>query len=318
MRVKIGPIIIGAVACLVLSSNVYAANKTHITDTLGAGNSKMDIGFGINGGTGKSSILFSGSSTTLNIDSKVSGYTLSAGYSLGITDRLDVSVSAPLFVKQKSTTELPSNTTTSVKTEGQGDVTLSAQYLVLEKQQDKISWLVRGVISPSTAPADEGVAEVTVNGTVTLQGKTAKPGRGYTRTGFATALAIPTSIGDAVFAASYDGGGERTSSGITRKYGDTKAFNLYLESMINERTTLTPCIGYSMFGAGTYGAQNVPSNSSYSLGIGLTHDVSKAFSIQANTIYSIQKETTYTNIYGSKITTSGNSYGLSLSTLFFF
>jgi hypothetical protein len=195
---------------------------------------------------------------------------------------------------------------------------LRAQYLLLDKQQDKVSWIVLGHYSPSTASSEDGTSEVSINGSVVTPGKTGKPGRGYAETGLATALAIPTGVGDVVLTASFTSGGEKTSAGVKDKYGDTKAFGLYLESMIGERTTLTPFVGYSMAGADTFGTQTTTSTNYYTLGVGLTHDVSKAFSIKVDTSYLILNDTSYTDNSGMKITYSSKSYGLRLSTLFFF
>lgn len=311
----------GIILGLALTSNVYAANKTHITDMLGAGNSKTEISLGINEGRYKTNYLYLSSSTTADIDTKSSGYSLNLSYSLGITDRFDMAISAPLLTKTKSTAEYtsPPNTTAYATTEGQGDVSLQAQYLILDKQQDQVSWTVAGIISPSTAPSDDGSSEIVTNGIVTSPGQTAKAGRGYTQTGVATALDIPTSIGDVVLTASYYSGGEKNSAGNKTTVGNNKTFGVYLERMINEETTLTPYIGYSMNQDGSYNNQTTPGNSLYGLGFNVTHDLSKAFSVIAGAYYYRLKNYSYITSAGTiKVDGSGNSYSLFLSTLFFF
>jgi hypothetical protein len=320
-NMKASIVIVGVIAGFTLTGNVYAANKTHITDALGAGNSKIDISFGINGGSGKTSILSSGSTTPLHYDSKTTGQSVSVDYSLGITDHLDISISVPLIQNWKSTSEYVyggSQYKSTSKTEGQGDLALSAQYLILNKQQNQVDWIVLGLYSPSTASSEDSTSEQSINGSVISPGETGKPGRGYATTGLATALAIPSNVGDVVLTASYTSGGEKTSAGVKDKYGNTKTFGLTLESMINERTTLAPFVGYTLSGGDSFGTQNYPSSSFYSLGAYLTHDVSKTFSIKAGAYYLVTKETSYTTNYGDKITSSWNNYGLSLSTLFFF
>ncbi|MDO8990524.1 MAG: hypothetical protein Q7U91_12925 [Sideroxyarcus sp.] len=312
---KVNKVFIGVIAGFTLISNVYAANKTHLTDTLGAGNNKVDISFGVSGGSGTSSILSSGSTTSY--DSKMTGHSLSVDYARGITDRLDITISAPLILNSNSTSEYVfggSQYKTTSKTEGQGDLALGAQYLILDKQQNQVDWIVLGLYSPSTASSEDSTSETSINGSVTTPGKTGKPGRGYATTGIATALAIPSSVGDVVLTASYFSGGETTSGGVEYRAGDSKALGLYLESMISENTTLTPFIGYYMFGSYSYGTQDYSSTSAYSLGISLTHDVSKAFSIKVDTGYMRMPETSYTDDF----TYSYKSYSLMLSTLFFF
>ncbi len=167
-------ILLGAIVGFALANNVYAANKTHVTDTLGSGNSRVDISYAFVSASLPGTYVFAGGSS-FSMDSKISTSRLTAAYYLGVTERLDVGIFLPFSENSKYTQDYTigaNKYNETSKEEGQGDVVFGARYLLLDKQQDKISWNVLGSISPSTAPSDPSSSEVVTNGTVTQAGKT--------------------------------------------------------------------------------------------------------------------------------------------------
>ena len=128
-------ILLGAIASFALVNNVYAANNTHVTDTLGAGNSRMDISYGIASGNLPGTYVFAGG-PSISDDLKVSTSRFAAAFYLGVTDRLDVGIFLPLIENTKITETLTGfgmTETLTYKNEGQGDMVIGARYLILDK-----------------------------------------------------------------------------------------------------------------------------------------------------------------------------------------
>ena len=150
---KIVRILLGAIASFALANNIYAANKTHVTDTFGAGNGRVDISYDFGSGSLPGTLAFAGG-PSIPADSKVSGSSLAAafyygvtdrldvGISLqvqqyylplnGVTDRLDVGISLPFIDNTKVTftlTDFVDTETLTTKNEGRGDIVIRARYL---------------------------------------------------------------------------------------------------------------------------------------------------------------------------------------------
>lgn len=318
---KIVRILLGVIAGFALANNVNAANKTHVTDTLGAGNSRVDISYDFGSGSLPGTYVFAGG-PSFSIDYKVSTTRLSAAYYLGVTDRLDVGIFLPLSENSKYTQNYTIGANIYSKTskdEGQGDVAFGAQYLVLDKQQDKVSWNLLGAISPSTAPSDPSTSEVVTNGTVTQAGKTGQSGNGYMTTTIASTISLPIGAVDVFLNAHFDNYGERTRAGVTYKRGSSTSFTVGLENMVGEKITLTPYARLNFDAASSYSSgTNIAANSGYDFGFKVTNDVSKNVSVQAGAEYTVMNDVAVTYVNGDKNNFSGKGYTFNLSAMFFF
>lgn len=313
--------LLGVIAGFALANNVNAANKTHVTDTLGAGNSRVDISYDFGSGSFPGTYVFAGGSS-FPIDYKGTSTRLSAAYYLGVTDRLDIGIFLPFSDNTKQTQDYTigaNKYSETSKDEGQGDVIFGAQYLIFDKNQDKISWNVRGTISPSTAPSDSGTSEIVTNGTVTQAGKTGDSGNDYMTTGLASTISLPTGAGDIFLAADFQNYGERTRAGVTYKRGSSSSFTVGLENMVGESITLTPYANLNFDAASTYSTgTNIAANSGYDFGFKVTNDLSKNVSVQAEAAYTVMNDVAVTYANGDKWSYSGKGYTFSLSAMFFF
>lgn len=320
---KLNRFLLGALASYAMVNNVYAANKTHITDTLGAGNSRMDISYEVVSLNLPGTVVYAGgTSPTLPVDFKASGSRLSAAYLLGVTDRLDVGIFIPFSESLKYTQDYTigaNKYNETSKYEGQGDVIFAAQYQVLDKQQDRASLNLLGAISPSTAPSDQGTTEVVTNGTVTTTGKTGESGNGYKTITVAATLSVPTGAADVFVRAQFDNYGERTKAGVTYKRGSRTSFLVGIENMVNEKITITPYANLDLNSASSYSSgTNIASNNSYDLGIKVTNDLSKNVSVRVGAEYNVVDGQAITYSNGSKFYFSGKGYTFGLTTMFFF
>ncbi|HUX92027.1 MAG TPA: hypothetical protein VMV48_15170 [Gallionellaceae bacterium] len=317
---KISHVIFTTLAILTLTNNANAANKTHVTDSLGAGNSSMEIGYAAAGRTLTGPYVYAaGSSFTYS--SKTTANQLTAAYYLGVTDNLDMGIFLPVSGRSNVTADytIGANKYNSVaKYEGQGDVSIGARYLFLDKQKDSVSWNAVLLITPSTASSDAAVAEVTTNGTVTTAGKTGGYGNGYLTTAIASTVSVPTSVGDIYLSGRYTTYGEKTTAGVALKSGAKMAITFGIEKMIGDKTTVSPYVRLISQAAGYSGTTTFATNTAYDLGLNLTNDISKNVSVNVGAEYNSIGDnlTNYAN--GDKLTLSGSGYALSLSTQIFF
>lgn len=314
-------VLLGVIAGFTLASNVYAANKTHVTDTLGAGNSMVAIVYGFGAASLPGTVVFA-SGSSFSVDGRSSVSHFAVAYHLGVTDRLDVGVFLPFSESSKYTQNYTIGANRyngTSKAEGQGDVVLAVQYLVLDKQQDKVSWSLLGAISPSTASSDEGTSEVVVNGTVVQTGTSGQSGRGSRSAIIDSTISIPTGIGDAFLSADFRNYGESTSTGVTYKRGSHTSFTVGLEKMLGETITLTPYANLNFDAASTYSdGTNFAANSGHDLGLKVTNDLSKNVSVQAGAEYTVMNDVAVTSSNGDKWNFSGKGYTFDFSAMFFF
>ena len=318
---KIDSILLGAIASFVLANNVYAANKTHVTDTLGAGNSRMDISYEFANGNLPGTYVFSGG-PSISDDIKISTSRLAVAYYLGVTNRLDMGIFLPFMENTKVTETLAgsgSTVTLTYKNEGQGDIVIGAQYLILDKTQDRISWNVGGAISPSTAPDDAAIPEDVFNGTVISPGKTGDSGNGYMTTGIASAISLPTGAGDVFLAAKFYNYGERSRTGVTFNRGNSTSFTIGIESMTGETITFTPYAALNFDAASTYSdGTNIAASDGYDLGLRITNDISKSVSVEVEAAYNVINDQSVIYSNGDKLNFSGNGFTFNLSAMLFF
>lgn len=316
---KIVRILLGVIASFALVNNVYAANKTHVTDTFGAGNSRVDISYDFGSGSLPGTFTFAGGSSS-SADSKISASSLATAFHFGVTDRLDVGILLPFIENTKTTATLTNfGTTATDKNEGQGDVVIRARYLILDKNQDEVSWNVQGTISPSTAPDDDAISEVVVNGAVIDPGKTGDSGNGYMTTGIASTLSIPTGTGDVFLAANFYNYGDRTKAGVTQKRGNSTSFTVGIESMAGETITFRPYARLNFDAASTDSdGTHIAASDGYDFGLIVTNDVSNNVSVQVGAEYNVINDVVLTFPTGDKLSASGNGYNFNLSAMFFF
>lgn len=318
---KIVRILLGVIASFALVNNVYAANKTHVTDTLGAGNSRVNVSYDFGGANLPGTVTLA-DGTSISVDGKISASRLAADFYLGVTDRLDVGIFLPFIENTKITqtlTDFGVTETLTYKNEGQGDIVISARYLILNKNQDKVSWNVIGTISPSTAPDNDAIPEDVFNGTVIDPGKTGDSGNGYMTTGVASTLSIPTGSGDVFLAANFYNYGDRTKAGVTYKKGSSTSFTVGIESMPGETITFRPYARLNFKAASTDSdGTNITASDGYDFGLIVTNDVSNNVSVQVGAEYNVINDVVLTSPTGDKFRLSGNGYNFNLSAMFFF
>lgn len=315
---KFGNMLFGVLAVSLFAGNAAAANKTHLMDLQGSGKSRFDASFLLTQGSGEMRATLLG--TTTNYKNKSSSNNLALSYAYGLTDRFDMALMIPLVGNYKYTSEYSTGGNqykSTAQWDGAGDVSLTATYQLMNKQANGVNWNLTGYVSPSTASSTSATYEQSVNGVVTVAGTKGNNGRGYTETGISTLVGVPTSFGDVVFDAKIYSGGEKTNAGVKTTYGSSKYFNIYLESVINTTTTLTPYVGYSSLGSTTTAGVTSSSPIYYSAGLMATVDVSSRLSLRGSLEYSKMKE--YTNVFsgGSSVSTF-SQYAVGLSSMFFF
>lgn len=88
-------IIVVAIAVFFLASNAYAGNRTHVTETQGAGNSQASISFDFTSLDMSGSLDFAGGGKAA-LAGRGSGKGLTLGYKLGVADRFDIGISIPV------------------------------------------------------------------------------------------------------------------------------------------------------------------------------------------------------------------------------
>lgn len=315
---KFGNLLFGVLAVSMFAGNAAAANKIRLMDMQGSGKSRFDVSLALSQGSGESRQTYLG--TTTNYNDKSSYNRLVLGYVYGLTDRFDVSLSLPLAGNSKYSSEYNTGGNQYKYTwqqDGAGDVSLTANYQLMNKQANGLNWNLAGSFSPSTASSTSATAERSVNGVVTVAGTKGKNRRGFTEIGISTAVGLPTSIGDVVVDARIFSGGEETEAGVKTKHGSSKDLNIYLESAINSTTTLTPYVGYFSSGSITSAGSTSPSATYYSAGLMATVDVSNRVSLRGSLGYSRTKE--YSTAYsGGSTVNTYSSYGVGLSSMFFF
>lgn len=299
--------------------NSYAANKTHVNDMQGAGNSQVEVTLS-SGATNTPGKYTFASGSAISMDRRTSGSTVSAGYIFGITDRIDIGllipVSQSLTVNRDYVNGNRYNETT--KYEGQGNMAIGLKYLILDKQKDQMSWTVQGIIQPSYASSEAATTEVQTNGVVTTAGKTGTSGNSYTTTALKTTLSVPVTSGDLFVGVGYTSYGEGNLSGTVFKNGTNTSVTLGIETMANDRVTVTPYVKYSMTASGYGGTTTISNYTEYLFGVSVTNDVNKSLSLKIGAEYTALNDLTYTYSNSDKVTYSGNGANLNLSALIFF
>lgn len=312
-------ILLGIAACFVFANQASAANKTHVTDTLGAGNSSMEISYAVQTLNLPGTYVFA-NGASINMDIKATQNQLAVAYYLGVTEQLDMGIFLPLSASSNVTSDYTNGARYNEvsRTEGQGDVSFGARLLLLDKHKDRMSWNIVGVISPATAPSDDPTTQVTTNGVVTTAGKNGQSGAGYMTTSLASTVSIPTGAGDVYLAFRYDNNGEKTSAGVVSKTGSFTTFTAGIENMVGDRITITPYAQYLTQAAGYHGTTVYAANSRYNFGLNVTNDISKNVSVTVGAAYNVRGDLPVTYAGGDKLNFSGNGYTFTASTMLFF
>ncbi len=305
---------------LTLINSVFAANKTHVADTQGAGNSRVSIAyiFASVDLSGQYDVLGGG---TIFISGKETGNTLALEYMLGVTDRFDIGISMPLSDAVTADAEYKNGTDTfkqQYKTEGVGDISFIAQALLLEKQESKISWGVGLKFRPATAASDEGDSELTTNGVVTQVGKPGKAGNGYSSTRIGTLISIPAGGGDFYIEATHSVYGEKTTAGVKSKNGSDTTLSFGIEVMPSDKTTIAPYARYMNTSSGYSGTGTKLAYSIFGAGLSITQDVSKHLSVKFDGAYVKVGDIVTNYSSGDKSTMSGGGLGFNISAMTFF
>lgn len=312
-------IVVAIAAYLVLASNVYAGNRTHVTETQGAGKSRASILFDLASFNMSGSKDFAGGGKTA-FTAKGTGNRLTLAYILGVTDRFDIGISMP--VSDTSTVDAEYTGANvdkaQLKYEGSGDVTLLAQGLLLDKQNDKVSWLVGIMVRPSTASSDAPTPELTSNGAVVQTGKTGGSGNGFLSTMIGTAISIPTGAGDVYFGIRHAVYGEKTTSGVKSKDGGDTWLDLGIEIMPSEKTTITPYVRYLNTEAGYDGTDKSLASNSLDAGLTVTRDVTNNLSVSFTGEYTKTGDSVTNYSSGDKSTVSGSGFTFGISGMVFF
>lgn len=313
-------IVLVAFAVFALASNASAANKTHVTDMLGAGNGSIEISYetlDLN----LPVTYVSAKGATVVYENKTIQSQLNVAFHRGFTDRFDMSILFPVLVSKSQAIDSASGANkynSASKYEGEGDVYFRAKYLLFDKLYERISWNVAGIYSPANAPSDSPVAQITTNGVVTTVGKAGQSGKGYLATSFVSTVSIQTGVGDVYFTVQYDNNREKVTAGVVSKVGNFTSGTVGIEKMLGDKTTFSPYAKYTMQVAGYNGTVIFSESSKYDLGLNVIYDISKNASVAVGAVYNLRGEQFETSAIGDKSSYSGNGYTLLLSTMFFF
>lgn len=312
-------IIVCVVASFAFVFNAYASNRTHIAETYGAGNGEADISYDALNVSFTGNYVTGGTSAPLN--QTYTSNTIQADLYYGVTDRLDVGFFIPLSLTtdiQGSFSYGGTQYALDTKTNGMGDIGLSARYLLLDKQQDSLSWLISATYQPSSAPYGAATAQQTQNGVVTTQGVTGQSGNGYSESTLKTVFSVPTGLGDAFLQLQYQINGSRTSGGVVTTNGNMTAASAGIEIPYGDATTFMPEISIASIASGTSGTTIYQPYTAETIGILTTQDFSKHFSLQLYLTYNIFNSEVSNFANGDTFTFSGNGPEGYIKGLFFF
>ena len=307
------------IASLLLANFAYAANKTGVTDSLNAGDSRVDLTYTFVNISLSST--FTSGATSAAQSAKATGTQFGASYFFGLTDRLNLGVLLALSQNSSAESSGTSGSNSIVatsKAEGDGDPSIGAQYLLADKKDGNMGLKVYGSYSPASAASDEGTSEVKINGVVNQAGVAGKPGRGYPATKIGLTYSTPIVIGDVFVDVNYLINGEKTAQGVTSKYGATLGLVFGIESKLSDTATLRPYVRVMSVASGYSGTDQLASYNGYGLGLAAFKDVTRHFSIGVAGDYNStnNRETNYAS--GAKSTSSATGYGLGLNGMFFF
>ena len=313
-------ILLTLLASLTLTDNAHASNKTHVTDTPGAGNGNIEISYETRS-LNLPATYVAANGATLASETKTSLNQLNLVFSRGFTERFDMGVLLPVSISKNESTDSTAGTNitnATLKYAGEGDVSFILRYLILDKAYDQISWNVSGIYSSASAPSDDPVAQSSTNGTVTTAGKDGQSGRGYASTSFASTLSIPTGAGDVYLKAQYDKYRDKITAGVLSNVGSLTSITLGMENIVGADITLTPYAKYMMQADGYNGTTILAANTKYDLGVNVTGDLSNSVSVAFGAAYNVWGDQSRIYANGDKYNFFGHGYTFTLSTLFFF
>lgn len=316
MNINIALLVV--IASLALANSANAANKTGVTDSLNAGDSRLDLNYALSGASSSGTI--STGATTISTSAKLSTMQFGASYLVGVTNRFNIGVA--LTMSLNSNTEYSDTGSPNIlyasKAEGEGDPSVLVKYLLVDKKDGNMGLLVYGSYSPASAASEDGVTEVKTNGVVTTAGKAGKPGRGYPTSSVGLTYSTPIAIGNIFTDVNYTLDGEKTVQGVTSKNGAKVLLALGIESKFSDTATLSPYIYVVSVGSGYSGTDQSTPYNSYGLGLTANKDVTKHISIGITGRYysGSNHDTNYAS--GTKATSSLTGYALSLSGILFF
>ena len=136
------------ITSLALANGVYAANKTGVTDSLSAGESRVDLAYSSSSLSPNGTLTSGATSTAISV--KVTGTQLSASYLFGLTDRLNVGIILGLSQTtnvESSYTIAPNSYVATSKYDGASDPIIGAQYLLADKKDGNMGCYIWDIFS---------------------------------------------------------------------------------------------------------------------------------------------------------------------------
>ena len=309
---------VALIASLLIVNGAYAANKTGVTDSLNAGDSRVDLDYGYQGFSYNGTVT--SSTTSFDYSAKATGSRLNVTYLFGVSDRLNMSVIFGLSnsTGETSYTVAPNSYVVTSKYEGASNPGISAQYLLVDKKNGKTGLVIFGSFSPASAASDEAVAQVETNGLVTTAGVTGKSGTGYATSSIGATMSTPVAGGDVFVKVEYSAYGEKSSSSGTSKNGAQAAVQFGLESKVGNSATVRPYARVISTASGYSGTSQISSRVDYALGFEGIRDVSKRVSFSVTGEYVALGKYDSNTSTGGKNTLSGTGYLLGVRGIFFF
>jgi hypothetical protein len=241
------------VICALVPVTAFAeTNKTHVTDSLSPGDSRLAVMYGVSNGSAPTDYLTAGG-TKYTGTTQASGTIFMADYFIGVTDRLNLRLQFPASSFQSISQDIASGANKiGIKQNfsGQGDMTFGAQYQISDKMKDGLGWTAYGTVKPATAGSNSGTAQTTLNGTVTTAGQDGQSGSGTIDWTFGTAFAPGQTTG-LYLDVNYTKRGSKVQNGQNQSPGGQLSMTAGFENLINDRTTITPSFGIKLNDAGS-------------------------------------------------------------------
>lgn len=317
---KINKMLAVVITAMVIENSAYAANKTWVTDSLNAGDSRADLSYATANLSPSGPFNISG--TSVQMSGKFTASALNAAYLFGVTDRLNVGIGFVMSNPQSyqwDYTVSPNSYTTTDKYDGTGDPTIGAQYLLMDRNKESMGWVIAGTFTPATGNSNADVTEIKTNGVVTTSGATGGAGNGYTKTNVSTTLSLPImGVGDVFGKVEYIANGSTSSGGVSTQYGNQAMLTFGVEDLIGDKTTVRPYVRFTSIGSGTSGTTQIASYTGYDLGLMVTNDISKNISVSVVGEYNSLGNLTLNYANGNVWTYSGSGYTVGLGGNFFF
>jgi hypothetical protein len=318
---RINLIWVAIIASFLIINSARAENKTGVTDSLNAGEIRFDLAYVNSSSITSGTFTLSGSPTAINGINAAS--TFQAAYLLGVTDRLNVGIKLNLAYPQSYETDYTvgaNSYTATDKFNGPGDPTISAQYLVMEKEKDNMGMIVSLLFTPPSANSNGDITENRTNGVITTPGVTGGSGNGFTVTNIGTVISFPFlhGKGDVYSALNIIQNGTKTVSGVTSNVGNLVQLEFGVEKPITEKTILHPYGRINSNRGGYSGTTQISSYTSYDLGAEIINDVSKRLSIRLIGEYNLLGNISIDYANGDVWTYSGKGYTLGFGGSFFF